>query len=176
MFGNAELYAKAFPHPWQAEQFRAGKYDLSKFTPATQHPNYKPKHLLSYAQAAGAGRPPKGKTGKKANATEVANPVGEPSNPAASLPFASRLLFAIRETALPQSIAARITRTFPDIVATTLTDSNRLLRKGFAVGVSGRGALSLTGTNPFTPAESYVPYFDAITRRLNQSYPMGSSP
>ena len=171
-----KLYAKAFPHSWEAEQFRAGKYDLSKFTPATQHPDYKPKHLPTYAQAASSGRPARGKKTKKASATEVAHPVGEPSKTATSLTFASRRFFAIRETPLPHPLAARITKTFPDIVATTLTDSNCLLPKGFRVKVNARGAVSLTGTDPLTPAESFAPYFDAITRRLNQSYPTGSSP
>ena len=26
MFGNPELYAKAFPHSWEAEQFRPNQY------------------------------------------------------------------------------------------------------------------------------------------------------
>ena len=68
MFGDSELYAKAFPHSWEAEQFRAGKYHLSIFTPATQHPDYKPKHLPTYVQAAGSGRPMRGKKAKKATA------------------------------------------------------------------------------------------------------------
>ena len=126
-------------------------------------------------QAAGSGRS-RGKKGKKATATEVAHPAGELLKPATSLPFASRRFFAIRETPLPHPQAARITKTFPYIVATTLTDSNCLLRKGFRVKVNDRGAVSLTGTDPLTPAEFYAPYFDAITRRLNQSYPKGSSP
>ena len=176
MFSDPELYAKAFPHSWEAEQFRAGKYDLSIFTPATQHPDYKPKHLPTDAQAAGSGRPTRGKKTKKASATEVPHPVGKPLNAATSLPFACRRFFAIRETPSPHPLAARITKTFPDIVATTLTDSNCLFPKGFRVGVNDRGAVSITGTNPLTPAESYAPYFDAITRRLNQSYPTGSSP
>ena len=121
MFGDPERYAKACPHSWEAEQFRAGKYDLSKFTPATQHPDYKPKHLLSYAQAAGSGRSTKGKKGKTATAVEVANPLGKPSKGPSSLPFASRCFFAVRKAPLPHPLAARITRTFPDIVATTLT-------------------------------------------------------
>ena len=176
MFGDPELYAKAFPHSWEAEQFRAGKYDLSKFSPATQHPDYKPKHLPTYAQAAGSGRSTSTRKSKRATATEVAHPARESSKPATSLPFASRRFFAIRETPLPHPLAARITKTFPNIVATTLTESNCLLPKGFRVKVNDRGAVSLTRTDPLTPAESYAPYFDAITRRLNQSYPTGSSP
>ena len=95
MFGDPELYAKAFPLSWEAEQFRAGKYDLSKFTPATQHPDYKPKHLPTYAQAAGSGPSTRGKKAKRATANEVAHPVGEPSKPTTSIPFASRRFFAV---------------------------------------------------------------------------------
>ena len=54
MFGNPELYARAFPHSWEAGQFRAGKYDLSIFTPATRHSEFRPKYLPTYAQAAGS--------------------------------------------------------------------------------------------------------------------------
>ena len=42
--------------------------------------------------------------------------------------------------------------------------------------MNDRGVVSLTGTDPLPPAECYAPYSDAITRSLNQSYPMGSSP
>jgi len=55
-------------------------------------------------------------------------------------------------------------------------DSNCLLPKGFISRVNNRGAVSLRGTHPNTPAESYTPYFDALTRRLNQSFPVGDSP
>lgn len=53
MFSNPKLYAQAFPHFWEAGQFRAEKYDLSIFTPTTLHPEFKPKHLPTYAQAGG---------------------------------------------------------------------------------------------------------------------------
>ena len=176
MFGDPEQYAKAFPHSWEAEQVRAGKYDLSRFTPATLHSDYKPKHRPSYAQAAGSSRPPRGKKGRKATASEVANPVGEPSKGASSLPLAPCRFFAFRETPLLHPLAARIAKTFPDILATTLTESNCLLPKSFRVRVNNRGAVSLTGTHPLTPAESHAPYFDASTRRLNQSYPTDLPP
>ena len=32
------------------------------------------------------------------------------------------------------------------------------------------------GTNPNTAAESYAPYFDALTSRLNRSFPVGENP
>ena len=62
------------------------------------------------------------------------------------------------------------------MVASTLTDSNCLLPKGFFAKVNDRGAISLTVSNPHTSASSYSPYFDNLTRHLNQSYPTGSNP
>jgi len=62
------------------------------------------------------------------------------------------------------------------MAATTLTESDCLLPKGFIAKVNNRGTVSLTGTNPNTPAESDTPYFDAPTRRLNQSFPLGNNP
>jgi len=54
--------------------------------------------------------------------------------------------------------------------------SNCLLPKGFIAKVNNRGAVSLTGTDPNTPTEFYTPYFDALTLRLNQSFPVGDNP
>jgi len=71
MFGNPELYAKAFPHSREVEQFRSGQYDLSTFTPAILHPDYPPKTTPTYTQAAGSGPGSKGKKAKRALATEV---------------------------------------------------------------------------------------------------------
>jgi len=93
-----------------------------------------------------------------------------------SLPQASSRFFAPRSNPAPHALAQRIATSFPDIAAATLTDSNYLLPKGFIVKVNNRGAISLTGTNPNTPAESFAPYFDALTRRLNQSFPVGHNP
>ena len=73
-------------------------------------------------------------------------------------------------------LAARITKPFPDLLATAFTESNCLLSKGFIVKVYDRGAVSDTGTEPLISAESYAVYFDPFTRRLKQSYPLGSSP
>ena len=177
MFGDPELYATAFPHSWEAEQFGTGKYDLSKFTPATQPPDYKPKHFPTYAQAAGSGRPPSCKRGKKSTTTEVAHPAVEPSKPATSLPLASRHFLAIKETPSPHPLAARITKTFPDIVATTLTESNCLLPKGLRVKVNDRGAVSLTGLTPSPPPDptppTSMPSPGASTSHIPRDLPPG---
>ena len=92
-----------------------------------------------------------------------------------SLPQASRRFFASRSNPAPQALAQRIASTFPDIAAVTLSDSNCLLQNGCIAKVNNRGAVSLTGTNHNTPAESYTPYFDALTCPLNQSFPVGDN-
>jgi len=109
-------------------------------------------------------------------APEVARVEDGALKPPSPLPFASRRFYAIRSEPAPHALASRIKQSFPDIVAASLTESNCLLPKGFIAKVNDRGAVSLTGTNPHTPASSYAPYFDALTRRLNQSYPTGSNP
>ena len=176
MLGNPELYALAFPHLWEAGQFCAGKYNMSIFTPATLHSEFRRKYLPTYTQAAGSTRaPPKGQ-GKQASANEVARKEDAATKTPQSLPYASRRFYAIRDSPAPHPLDSRIKRTLPDIVASTLTDSNCLLPKGVFAKVNDRGAVSLTVTDPHTPARSYSPYFDALTHHLNHSYPTGSNP
>ena len=96
MFGNPELYAKAFPHSWEAEQFRANEYNMSIFTLAILHPDYASKTTPTYAQAAGSGQE-KGKKGKrKATATKVVRTGDIKLKTRSSLPLASRRFFAPR--------------------------------------------------------------------------------
>ena len=176
MFGNLELYARAFPHSWEAGQFWAGKYDLSIFTPATLHPEFRPKYLATYAQVAGPARaPPKGK-GKQHSAGDVAKQADTATKTPPSLSYASRWFYAIRDSLAPYPLAANIKRTLPDIVASTLSDSNCLLPKSFFAKVNDRGVVSLTVTDPLTPASFHSAYLDALTHRLNQSFPTGSNP
>jgi len=177
MFGNPELYTKAVPHSWEAEQLRAGQYNLSMFTPAILHPDYAPKSTTpTCAQAAGSG-PGKKKSGtKRTSATEVAREGDREIKTLLSLPQASRRFFASRSNPAPHALAQRIVSSFPDIAAATLSESNCLLPKGFIAKVHNRGAVSRTTTSPNTPVESYTPYFDALTRRLNQSFPVGDNP
>jgi len=75
-------------------------------------------------------------------------------------------------TQTPPSIAG----TFPDIAARVLRKSNCLLPLGFSATVNLRGVISLTVTDKATPASSYAPYFDSLTRALNQSFPVGENP
>ena len=60
-----QLYAEAFPHSWEAEEFRANHSYFSVFTPATLHPDYALRTTITptYVQAAGSG------LGKRKNKT-----------------------------------------------------------------------------------------------------------
>jgi len=57
-----------------------------------------------------------------------------------------------------------------------LRESNCLLPLGFSATVNPRGFVSLTVTDKATPAASYTPYFDSLTRALNQSFRVGENP
>jgi len=177
MLGNQELYAKAVPHSWEAEQFRAGEYDVSIFTPSILHQDCAPKPTTpTYAEVAGSGPGKKKRGAKRTSATEVAKDRDREITTLSFLPQASRRFFTSRSTPAPHALARRIASTFPDIAAATLSESNCLLPKGFIARVNNRGAVSLTGTNPNTPAESYTPSFDALTGHLNQAFPVGDNP
>jgi len=151
---------------------------LSIFTPATLHPDYalRTRSTPTYAQTAGSGQGKRKKKTRGASATEIARVGKHEIKGLSSLPQASKRFFAPRSNPAPHALAQRIAASFPDIAAATLTDSNCLLPNGFIARVNNRGAVSLTGTNPNTPAELYAPYFDALTRRLNQSFPVGDNP
>ena len=176
MFSNLVLYTRAFTHSWEAGQFRTKKYDLSVFTPASLHPDFRSKYLSTYAQAAGSGRAPKKSKGKISSAQDVSRKEDEALKAPPSLPHATRRFYVIRNSPAPHLLASRIAKNIPDIVATSRSDCNCLLRKGFFAKVNDRCAVSLTITDPHTPACSYSPYFDALSCHLNQSYPTGSNP
>jgi len=176
IFSNPELYAKAFPHSWEAERFSTNQYSLSVFTPTTLHRDYTLRTAPTYVQVAGLGPGQRKRRTKQVSATRVARGGNKGTNALSSLPMTSRRFFAGRSNAAPDPLAQCIAGFFPDIAATTLSESNWRLLNGFIVKVNNQGADSLTGTNPDTPAESYAPYVDALTRRLNQSFPIGDNP
>jgi len=93
-----------------------------------------------------------------------------------SLPLASRRFFPTRTNPAPHALVQCIAGAFPDAAAATLSDSNCLLPRGFIAKVNNRGAVSLTGTDPTTRAETHTPYFDALSRHLNQSFPIRDNP
>jgi len=177
-FGDPEKYAWVYPPSYEAGEFRRGAYDVSPFTPGHLHPDIRPSP--SYAQAAsgsGSGGKGKGKAGKPPSPQLVPSAVAPPVKKGPpSLPGAQRCFFAPCQSPAPHPDALTIAATFPDIAARILRKSNCLLPLGFSATVNPRGSVSLTVTDKATPAASYAPYFDSLTRALNQSFPVGENP
>ena len=177
-FGDSEKYARLYPHSYEAGQYRRGAYDVSSFTPGHLHPDVHPSP--SYAQAAsgsGSGSKGKSKAGKPPSPQLVARMTAPPIKKGPpSLPGAQRRFFAPRQSPAPHPDAPTIAATFPDIAARVLRKSNCLIPLGFSTIVNPRGSVSLTVTDKATPAASYAPYFDSLTRALNQSFPVGENP
>jgi len=69
-----------------------------------------------------------------------------------------------------------IAATFTNIAARVVRESNCLLPLGFTASVNIRRAVSLPVTDKAMPATSYAPYFESLTRSLNQSFPVGENP
>jgi len=177
-FGDPEKYARLYPNSYEAGEFRKGRYDLDSFTPGHLHPDAHPSP--SYAQAASAsgwcGRS-KSKAGKPPSPQQVASATAPPvKKRPPSLPGAQRRFFAPRQSTAPHPDALTIAATFPDIAARVLRESNCLLPLSFSATVNPWGSVSLTVTDKATPAASYAPYFDSLTRALNQSFPVGENP
>jgi len=68
-----------------------------------------------------------------------------------------------------------MTTTLPDIMAAVLKEANCSLRLSLTASVNRNGAVNLTA-NPYTPSSAYSPFFDAMTKNLNQSFPVGDNP
>jgi len=177
-FGDLEKYARLYPHSYEAGEFRKGRYDLDSFTPGHLHPDV--HRSTSYAQAAsgsGLGGKGKCKAGKPPSPQPVASAAAPPVKKGPpSLPGAQRRCFAPRQSPASHPDALTIAAIFPDIAARVLRESNCLLPLGFSATVNLRGSISLTVTDKATTAASYAPYFDSLTRALNQSFPVGENP
>jgi len=177
-FGDPEKYAKLYPHSYEAGEYRRGAYDIASFTPGHLHPDVHPSPF--YAQAAsssGSGGKGKGKAGKPPSSQLVVSGTAPPVKKGPpSLPGAQRRFFAPRQSPSPHPDALTIAAPFPDIATRVLRESNCLLPLGFSATVNPRGSVSLTVTDKATPAASYAPYFDSLTRALNQSFPVGENP
>jgi len=176
-FGDPERYAQLFPHSYEAGEFRSATYDLASFTPGHLPSDYTSPPL--YAQAAsgsGSGRKTK-KASKPPSPQQVASTAAPPCKKGPpSLPCAQQRFFASRLSSVPHPHAPAIAATFPDIAAHILHESNCLPSLSFSASVNIRGAISLTVTDKATPAAPYTPYFDSLTRALNQSFPVGENP
>jgi len=177
-FGDPEKYARLYPHSYKAGEYRRGAYNVASFTPGHLHPDVHPSP--SYAQAAsgsGSGGKGKSKAGKPPSPQLVASATAPPVKKwPPSLPGSQSRFFAPRQAPSPHPDALTIAATFPDIAARVLRESNCLLPLGFSATVNPQGSVSLTVTDKATPAASYAPYFDSLTRALNQSFPVGENP
>jgi len=68
-----------------------------------------------------------------------------------------------------------MTATLPDIMAAVLKEANCSVPLSLTASVNRNGAVTLTA-NPYTPSSAYSPFFDAMTKKLNQSFPVGDNP
>jgi len=68
-----------------------------------------------------------------------------------------------------------MTATLPDIMATVLKEAHCSLPLSLTASVNRNEAVTLTA-NPYTPFSAYSPFFDAMTKKLNQSFPVGDNP
>ena len=68
-----------------------------------------------------------------------------------------------------------MTPTLPDITAAVLKEANCSLPLSLTASVNRNGAVTLTA-NPYTPSSAHSPFFDAMTKNLNQSFPVGDNP
>jgi len=92
------------------------------------------------------------------------------------LPAAQRRFFAPRNSPTLTNDSFIMTATLPDIMAAVLKEANCSLPLSLTASVNRNGAVTLTA-NPYTPPSSaYSPFFDAMTKKLNQSFPIGDNP
>jgi len=112
------------------------------------------------------------------SATKVAAAAREASPPRAPLPLASaaRRFFAPRSSPAPHPDAADIKAHLPDLAASVLREANCSLQRSLKAIINNRGSVTLIVVDTSVPAASYAPYFEALTTKLNQSFPVGPNP
>jgi len=123
------------------------------------------------------------KKGKKnspasTSATKVAEAAKKASPPKAPTPLASAAtrFFAPRSSPELHPDAADIKAHFPDLAAAVLREANCSLPRSLKAVTNDRGSVTLIVVDTSVPAASYAPYFEALTTKLNQSFPVGESP
>jgi len=189
-YGNPDTYAKRHPDSPQAAILFASRHRQSEESklyseryPATSlfHTGPPPSYPVSappqpqeqtWAQVTRKG----GKGKKNATAAQVAAsskssvPKGPPP-----LPAAQRRFFTPRTSPTPPNDSFIMTATLPDIMAAVLKEANCSLPLSLTASVNRNGAVTLTA-NPYTPSSAYFPFFDPMTKKLNQSFPVGNNP
>jgi len=91
------------------------------------------------------------------------------------LTAAQRRFFAPRTSPPFPHYSFIMTATLPDIMANVLKEANCSLLLSLTASVNCNGAVTLT-PNPYTPSSAYSAFFNAITKKLNQSLPVGDNP
>jgi len=112
------------------------------------------------------------------SATKVAA-AAKGASPLRALPplaSAARRFFAPRSSPAPHPDAPDIKGHLPDLAASVLREANCSLPRSLKAIVNDRGSVTLILVDPAVPAASYTPYFEALTTKLNQSFPVGSNP
>ena len=119
----------------------------------------------------GKKSPPATTASKVASVIEAASPKGPPP-----LTSPARRFYAPRNIPAPHPERDLIRIRWPDLAASVLREANSGLPVSFKVFVNDNGAVSLTVIDTSVPAASYSPFFDALTQKLNQSFPVGDNP
>jgi len=186
-YGNPDTYANRHPDSPQAAILFASRHPQSEEAklyseryPATSlfHTGPPPGFTVpdppqpqeqTWAQVTRKG----GKGKKNATAAQVAAsskssvPKGPPP-----LPAAQRRFFAPHASPALPNDSFIMTATLPDIMAAVLKEANCSLPLSLTASVNRNGAVTLTAN----PSSAYSPFFDAMTKKLNQSFPVGDNP
>jgi len=96
-------------------------------------------------------------------------PIGPPQLPATQSRFVAR---CSSPTLLNNSFI--MTATLPHIIAAVLKEANCSLPLSLTASVNRNGAVTLTA-NPYTPSSAYSPFFDVMTNKLNETFPVGDN-
>jgi len=188
--GNPDTYAKRDPDSPQAAILLASRHPESEEAqlhseryPATSlfHTGPPPGFTVSdppqpqdqtWAQVTRKG----GKGKKSATGAQVPTsskrsvPKGPPPLPAARPRF-----FAPRTSPTIPNDSFIMTATLPDIMAAVLKEANCSLPLSLTASFNCNGAVTLT-PNPNTPSFAYSPFFDAMTKKLNQRFQVADNP
>ena len=189
-YGNPDTYAKRHPDSPQAAILFTSRHPQSEEAklhseryPATSlcHTGPPPGFTVSdppqpqdqtWAQVTRKG----GKGKKNATAAQVAasSKTSVPKGPL-PLPAAQGRFFAPRTSPTLPNDSFIMTATLPDIMAAVPKEANCSLPLSLTASINRNGAVTLTA-NPYTPSSAYSPFFDAMTKKLNHSFPVGDNP
>ena len=119
----------------------------------------------------GTGSPTATSASKVATVIEAVSSKGSPL-----LTSAAKRFYAPRNSPAPHPESDLIRISGSDLAASVLREANSGLQVSFKVFINDSGAVSLTVIDTTVPAASYTPFFDSLTHKLNQSFPVGNNP